>query len=453
MRLQWIFAWAVFGGIQALGHPRLADAQITTEASRPSAADSSEDSAALDLRLRQILRLLTDTTMSTDSLFSAEMRSQLPNAKVREVIAAHVTPYGTPTGATSLVAKPAPWAAQFRVVLDKGYAIPFTLSVEPSPPHLLNGLFIGTPLRLVATFDELTIELRNKYPRVSFLAAQLDTLGMFTPVAQINADTALAIGSGFKLYILAETIRQIDEGTLRWDDIVTLDSATRSTPSGILQKWPSGAPVTIHTLATLMISQSDNTATDLLLHRVGRANVEAMQRTAGSQHADRNIPFLSTREFFALKSAAGKSLLSLYVTSTPKVRRTLLDTLNRIAYDQLAPATPGKPYEVEAIEWFASASDLVRVAAWIHQNTADIAVQQGRAILAVNPGVQFPSVKWRYVGFKGGSEPGVLSGTFLLQRTDGMWYVISLTANDSAQPINTAELFGYVQRAAELLAQ
>ena len=31
-------------------------------------------------------------------------------------------------------------------------------------------------------------------------------------------------------------------------------------------RWPRGSPVTLHTLAALMISQSDNSATDMLLH-------------------------------------------------------------------------------------------------------------------------------------------------------------------------------------------
>ena len=38
-----------------------------------------------------------------------------------------------------------------------------------------------------------------------------------------------------------------------------------SLPSGITQSWPAGSPVTLQTLATLMISISDNTATDTLV--------------------------------------------------------------------------------------------------------------------------------------------------------------------------------------------
>ena len=67
--------------------------------------------------------------------------------------------------------------------------------------------------------------------------------------------------------------------------------------------WPRGAPVTLHTLAALMISQSDNTATDMLLHPLGRENVERMMAAIGVAAPARNRPLLSTLELSAIKTA------------------------------------------------------------------------------------------------------------------------------------------------------
>ena len=50
------------------------------------------------------------------------------------------------------------------------------------------------------------------------------------------------------------------------------------------QDWPKGAPVTLHTLATLMISISDNTATDQLIAIVGRDAIAEELRASG--HAE-----------------------------------------------------------------------------------------------------------------------------------------------------------------------
>ncbi len=55
----------------------------------------------------------------------------------------------------------------------------------------------------------------------------------------------------------------IDSGDHAWDEVVTLAAGRKSLGSGILQTWPDGSPLTLHTLATLMISRSDNTARTL----------------------------------------------------------------------------------------------------------------------------------------------------------------------------------------------
>ena len=115
-------------------------------------------------------------------------------------------------------------------------------------------------------------------------------LGEGAPVmlAGHEPDRALAIGSTFKLFILAELSRQIRAGERRWSDVVPLDR--RSIPSGMLQNWPPGSPLTLHSLAALMISISDNSATDVLLRTLGRGNVERMMTTLGVAAAERNRP-------------------------------------------------------------------------------------------------------------------------------------------------------------------
>jgi len=50
-------------------------------------------------------------------------------------------------------------------------------------------------------------------------------------------------------------------------------------------------------------------------------------------------------------------------------------------------------------------------------------------VLAKNPGLRIDTKTFPYVGFKGGSEPGVLSTTWLLRRDDDNWFVVSITFN------------------------
>ena len=70
-----------------------------------------------------------------------------------------------------------------------------------------------------------------------------------------------------------------------------------------------------------------------------------------------------------------------------------------------------------------------------------------------NPG--FPALKtsFAWVGFKGGSEPGVLNLTFLLE-TKGdtpRTYVMSASWNNAAATVDEEKFYGLITRAAQLI--
>ena len=115
-----------------------------------------------------------------------------------------------------------------------------------------------------ATLDEIVNELKTLPGETSLLIVSLGKDGT-RPIVAYNADREMAIGSAFKLYILSELVREVGARERKWADIVSLDGKIASRPSGMLQSWPAGSPVTLHTLASLMISISDNTAADELL--------------------------------------------------------------------------------------------------------------------------------------------------------------------------------------------
>ncbi len=100
--------------------------------------------------------------------------------------------------------------------------------------------------------------------------------------------------------MLSTLVQEIKAGKRKWSDVVPLE--VHSVPSGQMQDWPIGSPVTLHTLATMMISISDNTATDALIRVLGREAVAAEMVASGHAEPSRNIPMLTTVEFFALKS-------------------------------------------------------------------------------------------------------------------------------------------------------
>lgn len=227
------------------------------------------------------------------------------------------------------------------------------------------------------------------------------------PWLAINADQPLAIASAFKLQVLAELQQQIMQGKHRWDEVVQLQPEWKSIPSGILQDWPDHTPLTLQTLATLMISISDNTAADALIYIVGR---DAL--AASSPH---NPPLLTTREVFTLKSPENQGLLAEYRSHSnrqellPAIHKAPLPSVEMVDNQSLAPD----------IEWFLTTQELCQLMAKV----ADLPLMQ------INTGIVNADY-WQQVAFKGGAEPGVLNLTTALKKDSGERYCVSATWND-----------------------
>ncbi len=229
------------------------------------------------------------------------------------------------------------------------------------------------------------------------------------PIASLAPQQALAVGSSFKLGILAELQAQIKAGKHRWDEVVPLQEANKSLPSGFLQSWPAGSLLTVQSLAALMISQSDNTATDTLLNLVGREGVT--QRLGLSS-------VISTRELFALKNPENKALLSRYLAATTPVQRA--SVLTDVARAPLPAPTlfASEQAIVPQVEWFVPVTTLCGLMAQV----ADLPLTQ------INPGVADPKA-FKQVSYKGGSEVGVLNYTTQVTTSKGRTVCISATVN------------------------
>ncbi len=56
-----------------------------------------------------------------------------------------------------------------------------------------------------------------------------------------------------------------------------------------------------------------------------------------------------------------------------------------------------------------------------------------------------------YVGYKGGSEPGVLNLTWLIRSRAGVWHVVTGSWNNPAAPIEDARFIALMARAVQLV--
>lgn len=89
---------------------------------------------------------------------------------------------------------------------------------------------------------------------------------------KINSNTTVATASIIKVPILYELFRQIDKGLIKLDDQMIMEQQYVTGGSGHLQFKQSNQKLSIAKLAELMIQDSDNTATNMLLSQIGGIN-------------------------------------------------------------------------------------------------------------------------------------------------------------------------------------
>lgn len=417
---------------------------------------ATKQETILDQRVREVAALIRDDPKWSDDLFDPSFLAAVPPKKLRELCSGLFQQCG-PVVATSLVKRDSPLAGKFEALLETGLAMPLTIGLTASEPHSIVSLWFGAPAPGVADLKAASAELA-KYPGVVSLGIYRvkkdGEKSALEPIVEQNADHALAIGSTFKLYVLGALVHEVEAGRRAIAETITLQKKWRSLPSGKLHTWPEGSPVTLHTLAALMISESDNTATDHLLFTLGREAVEAMLAPMANSSVDENQPFLSTSEMFRLKLASGGKLWPEYLAlPTPKRREFLAAKLPATDGPEMEGVGFTQPLEIERIEWFASARDLCRAMVWLRDATESAKTRALRDVLTINAGLDVSRDAFPFIGYKGGSEPGVLNLTYLLQSKAGDWYTLSCGWNDPAKAVDETKLIGLVTRMLALLAK
>lgn len=96
-------------------------------------------------------------------------------------------------------------------------------------------------------------------------------------VFTVNADMVFPQASSIKIPVLIELYRQAQNGNVKLDERVEVKKALAAGGSGVLQRFGDGtSSLALRDLAVLMIVLSDNTATNILIDRVGMEKVNGM---------------------------------------------------------------------------------------------------------------------------------------------------------------------------------
>lgn len=385
---------------------------VTAQAQSNTPTTATAD-PALTARAAELVAILNGAG-DFEGYFTAGAHTALPREKWDAILAQIGAQMGRAQGVDTLTPV-TPWSARVRMRFDRG-TVNVQLAIDPVPPHGATSIYFTGAEMTGDSIDKLTADF-GALPGGSGFGVFVLGDGAPRAIAGINATAAAPLGSAFKLWVLGELARSINAGERRWADVVPVGSP--SLPSGMTQSWPAGTPVTLQTLAVLMISISDNTATDTLVTLEG----VKLDRFVADAGAPGLAPMLTTRQMFAIKSAPNADLAARWAAAPAPARRALLDaSAPRLAATPIdAGIFAGKPVAIDTLEWFASPAQTAMMLDRLRAGGGGTAL----AILAVNPGVDDATrAKFAYVGFKGGSEPGVITLNYLIRRTDGRWLAV-----------------------------
>jgi beta-lactamase class A len=101
----------------------------------------------------------------------------------------------------------------------------------------------------------------------------------------LHEDEVFAQASSIKITVLANLYLQAQQGKLKLTDSYTVQSSDLVPDSDIMGGLTPGVTrLTLRDLATMMVAVSDNSATNVLIERVGMQNVNAMLDALGLTH-------------------------------------------------------------------------------------------------------------------------------------------------------------------------
>jgi beta-lactamase class A len=127
----------------------------------------------------------------------------------------------------------------------------------------------------VALKDRLTPLAKAHKGKVAIAVVHLGTDGSY----YLNADEPMPTASLIKLAVMVEVYQQAAEERVKLTDMITLRDADKVPGSGILTAhFSDGAQFSLRDAVRLMIVYSDNTATNLVLDKIGiRATADRMK--------------------------------------------------------------------------------------------------------------------------------------------------------------------------------
>ncbi len=310
----------------------------------------------------------------------------------------------------------------YRLKFDKGEA---DSKITINADNQISSLWFGSPELTGDSFEKVKASFKALPGEVAIcLLRHSQTKDSAEEVFTLNENKPLGCGSTFKLYLLKALADSIKKKERNWSDIVELREDWKSFPSGILQDWPAGSKHTLETVAGLMITLSDNTATNHIYNMIGS---EKLREYFPASCVD----LYNTGQMLKLKFMFPDKAQE-YLKTDIAGKKNIIKEMDAIITSKIASYSViysiNTPVLIEEMEWFLSPRALCETIYSLRDNH----------LLRINPARGLISAKdWHLVGYKGGGEPGVLNYTWVLQKEpDSSFYTLSVSLNNAAKAVD-----------------
>jgi beta-lactamase class A len=153
--------------------------------------------------------------------------------------------------------------------------LPFLATAQTQPADTLTRYLHGLPpgINVSLALESLTDTTRHFYHR---------------------PDARVPSASVIKLPIMIEAMTWVQDGRLNPDEIHILTNSEKAGGSGVLNTYPHRSRITYRDLITLMMTVSDNTATNILIRELGMDNINARMTTLGLAQSRLNREMMDT---------------------------------------------------------------------------------------------------------------------------------------------------------------
>jgi beta-lactamase class A len=220
--------------------------------------------------------------------------------------------------------------------LTNSYRPPVKVTTQPStPPALLSSQvqIQAMPLKnkiLAAAAKEPSLDLY-------LLIADLDNKNS----VNIKSEQVVSSASLIKLPLLVAFLQEVDGGGVQLNEMLEMTEDVKAGQAGDLQKLPLGSKISALETLTKMIAISDNTATNMILKRLGgKEKVNPKFKSWGLTTTSINSPL---PDLEGTNTTSARDLVNLFGGVEagrwlkPRSRDRLLDIMRRTETNSLLP--------------------------------------------------------------------------------------------------------------------